>query len=128
MSSLSLIDAQKTVPALSYSLNLSRLFSGLFSSVKSTSHTMSAPLSPEVSGLITQLSELSVGLEDGRAGAREGLLGACSALISELAHPMESILMLMWAQVHFYSYQASEYPHSDQNALAYTSRCSSLGP
>jgi hypothetical protein len=86
---------------------------------------MSTPLSPEVSGLITQLSELSVGLKNGQAGAREGLLGACSALISELAHPMESILMLMWAQVHFYSYQASKYPHSNQNALAYTSRCSS---
>jgi hypothetical protein len=62
---------------------------------------MSAPLSPEVSGLLTQLSELSSGLKNGQPGAREGLMGACSALISELAHPMESILMLTWAQVGF---------------------------
>ena len=60
---------------------------------------MSTSLSPEVSGLLNQLSELSNGLKNGQPGAREGLMGACSGLISELAHPMESILMLMWAQV-----------------------------
>ena len=71
---------------------------------------MSAPLSPEVSGLLTQFSELSIGLKNGQPGAREGLLGACSALISELAHPMESILMLMWAQVHLILTKLADIP------------------
>lgn len=60
---------------------------------------MSASLSPEVSGLLNQLAHLSNELKDGQVGAREGLMGACSALISQLAYPMESILMLYWAQV-----------------------------
>jgi hypothetical protein len=62
---------------------------------------MSASLSPEVSGLLNQLSELSSGLKNGQPGAREGLMGACLAMFSELAHPMESIMMLFWAQVGF---------------------------
>ena len=60
---------------------------------------MSSPLTPEVAGLLNQLSELSTGPKNGEAGAREGLMGACGALISELAHPMEAIVMLLWAQV-----------------------------
>lgn len=63
---------------------------------------MSAPLSPEVSGLLNQVSELSNGLKNGEAGARQGLIGVCSALIAELSHPMESIVKLGWAQVRYF--------------------------
>lgn len=48
--------------------------------------TMSPPLSPEVSGLLNQLSELSRGLENGLPGAREGRMQTCGALVSELAY------------------------------------------
>jgi hypothetical protein len=60
---------------------------------------MSAPLSPEVSGLLDQLCELSSSVKNGQPGAREGLMGVCGALVSEFAHPVDSILMLLWAQV-----------------------------
>jgi hypothetical protein len=63
---------------------------------------MSAALPPEVSGLLNQVSELGNGLKNGQPDARQRLMGACSALIAELSHPMESILNLGWAQVCYF--------------------------
>lgn len=48
--------------------------------------------------LLDDISGLSDGLKNGQQGARERLLGACSRLISELSHPSETMLMLLWAQ------------------------------
>lgn len=53
--------------------------------------------------LLDQISKLGEGLKNGQQGAREGLLGACSRLISELSHPSESMLMLLWAQPSHHS-------------------------
>jgi hypothetical protein len=48
--------------------------------------------------LLDNIAELSHGLKNGHQGAREGLLGACASLISELSHPSETMLQLLWAQ------------------------------
>jgi hypothetical protein len=48
--------------------------------------------------LLDTIAELSDGLRNGRPGAREGLLGACTSLITQLSHPSEMMLQLLWAQ------------------------------
>ncbi|KAH7402918.1 O-methyltransferase [Pyrenochaeta sp. MPI-SDFR-AT-0127] len=58
----------------------------------------STPLSKTTLSLLDQIAQLSNGLRDGHQGAREGLLGACASLISELSHPSETMLHLLWAQ------------------------------
>jgi hypothetical protein len=59
---------------------------------------MSAPPSKTTTALLDSIAELSDGLKNGRQGAREGLLGACASLISELSHPTETMLQVLWAQ------------------------------
>lgn len=54
--------------------------------------------SKEALALLDNISNLSNGLKNGQQGAREGLLNACSRLISELSNPSEQMLMLVWAQ------------------------------
>ena len=56
------------------------------------------PLSQSTLSLLDNIAELSNGLKNGRQGAREGLLGVCASLISELSHPTEHMLQLLWAQ------------------------------
>lgn len=56
------------------------------------------PPTLEALTLLDSIAKLSDGLKNGEQGAREGLLGACSKLISELSHPTETMLMLLWAQ------------------------------
>ncbi|KAJ4374369.1 hypothetical protein N0V83_003110 [Neocucurbitaria cava] len=58
----------------------------------------STPPSKTALSLLDNIAELSDGLKHGRPGAREGLLGACANLISELSHPSETMLQLLWAQ------------------------------
>jgi hypothetical protein len=58
----------------------------------------SAPPSERTLSLLDNIAELSDGLKNGRPGAREGLLGACASLVSELSHPSETMLQLLWAQ------------------------------
>jgi hypothetical protein len=55
-------------------------------------------LSKTTLSLLDNIAELSDGLKNGRQGAREGLLGTCARLISELSHPSENMLQLLWAQ------------------------------
>ncbi|KAF2823177.1 O-methyltransferase [Ophiobolus disseminans] len=60
---------------------------------------MSSPApSKSTLALLDSIADLSDGLRHGRQGAREGLLGACATLISELSHPSETMLQLLWAQ------------------------------
>jgi hypothetical protein len=59
---------------------------------------MTAPPSKNALSLLDNIAELSDRLKNGRQGAREGLLGACASLISELSHPSETMLQLLWAQ------------------------------
>ncbi|OAL52741.1 O-methyltransferase [Pyrenochaeta sp. DS3sAY3a] len=56
------------------------------------------PPSQTTLSLLSSIAELSDGLRNGTAGAREGLLGACASLIQELSHPSETMLQLIWAQ------------------------------
>jgi len=58
----------------------------------------SSPPSKHTLSLLGNIAELSDGLKNGRQGAREGLLGACASLISELSHPSETMLQMLWAQ------------------------------
>lgn len=58
----------------------------------------SPPPSDTALALLDTIAELSSGLKNGRQGAREGLLGACAGLISELSNPSEMMLQLLWAQ------------------------------
>jgi hypothetical protein len=60
--------------------------------------TMTSSPSKEALALLNNIANLSDGLKNGRRGAREGLLGACANLISELSHPSETMLQLLWAQ------------------------------
>jgi hypothetical protein len=48
--------------------------------------------------LLDNIAQLSDGLKIGSPGAREGLLGACKSLISELSHPSENMLEFLWAR------------------------------
>jgi hypothetical protein len=56
------------------------------------------PVSQAATTLLEQLSQLGDAYKNGAAGSREGLLGVCSQLISELSHPTESMLRLLWAE------------------------------
>lgn len=58
----------------------------------------STPPTPATLALISEISNLGKGLENGTPGAREGLLSAASRLISSLQHPTENALQLLWAQ------------------------------
>ena len=58
----------------------------------------STPPTQTTLSLLDNIAELSDGLKNGRSGAREGLLGACASLLSELSHPSEVMLQLLWAQ------------------------------
>ncbi|KAH4945556.1 hypothetical protein HBI67_129430 [Parastagonospora nodorum] len=58
----------------------------------------SDPPSERTLALLDNIAELSEGLRNGRSGAREGLLGACNSLVSELSNPMENMLQLLWAR------------------------------
>lgn len=58
----------------------------------------SAPPSQITLDILTEISSLGDGLKSGSPGAREGLLSAASRLISELQHPTENALQLLWAQ------------------------------
>ncbi|KAF2023244.1 O-methyltransferase [Setomelanomma holmii] len=60
--------------------------------------TTVSPPSKTTLALLSNIAEFSEGLKNGDAGAREGLLGACASLISELSHPPETILSLLWSQ------------------------------
>jgi hypothetical protein len=57
-----------------------------------------SPASATTLSLLDKIATLSDGLKIGQQGAREGLLGACASLISELSHPSETMLQLLWAQ------------------------------
>lgn len=48
--------------------------------------------------ILNDITTLGDGLKNGTPGAREGLLSAASRLISELQHPTENALQLLWAQ------------------------------
>lgn len=63
----------------------------------------STPPSQNALSLLDNISKFSDGLKNGQQGAREGLLGACSQLISELSHPSETILNLLWSQPSHHS-------------------------
>ncbi|KAJ4355704.1 uncharacterized protein N0V89_003724 [Didymosphaeria variabile] len=56
------------------------------------------PSSQGALALVESIAKLGEGLKNGEQGAREGLLGACSKLITELSHPSETMLQLLWAQ------------------------------
>jgi hypothetical protein len=57
-----------------------------------------SPASATTLSLLENIATLSDGLKNGQQGAREGLLGACASLISELSNPSETMLQLLWAQ------------------------------
>ena len=60
-----------------------------------------APISPPSQTTVSILNEInSLGnaLKTGHQGAREGLLSAALRLVSELQHPTENALQLLWAQ------------------------------
>jgi hypothetical protein len=59
---------------------------------------MTAPPSKHALALLDNIADFSDGLKNGRQGAREGLLGACASLMSELANPGEQMLQLLWSQ------------------------------
>ncbi|KAI2478876.1 O-methyltransferase [Pyrenophora tritici-repentis] len=48
--------------------------------------------------LLDNIAQLSDGFKNGSPGAREGLLDACRSLITEVSHPSENMLQLLWAQ------------------------------
>jgi hypothetical protein len=48
--------------------------------------------------LIDNISVLADGLNNGQPGAREALLSACASVISELSHPSETMLQVLWAR------------------------------
>ncbi|KAF1829030.1 O-methyltransferase [Decorospora gaudefroyi] len=48
--------------------------------------------------LLDNIAQLGDGLKNGSPGAREGLLDASRSLITELSHPSENMLQLLWAQ------------------------------
>ncbi|KAF1961837.1 O-methyltransferase [Byssothecium circinans] len=56
------------------------------------------PPSKATLAILDNISELSDGLKNGKQGAREGLLDACSQLVADLTHPSEELLRLFWAQ------------------------------
>ncbi|KAL5114954.1 hypothetical protein ACEQ8H_007126 [Pleosporales sp. CAS-2024a] len=58
----------------------------------------SSPPSERTLALLDTIAQLSERLKNGSPGAREGLLGACTSLVSELSNPMENMLQLLWAQ------------------------------
>lgn len=59
---------------------------------------MASQVSQDAIALINQLTKLGDAYKAGKAGSREGLLSVCSKLISELSHPTESLLRLLWAE------------------------------
>jgi hypothetical protein len=59
---------------------------------------MASQVSQDATALINQLTKLGDAYKSGEPGSREGLLGVCSKLISELSHPTESLLRLLWAE------------------------------
>jgi hypothetical protein len=58
----------------------------------------SSPPSERTLTLLDSIAELSEGLRNGRQGAREDILGACTSLVSELSNPMENMLQFLWAR------------------------------
>jgi hypothetical protein len=56
-----------------------------------------APSSNALS-LLDNIVTLTDGLRNGQSGAREALLSACSSVISELSHPSETMLQVLWAR------------------------------
>jgi hypothetical protein len=59
---------------------------------------MASQVLQDASALIDQLTKLGNAYKIGQVGSREALLGVCSKLISELSHPTESMLRLLWAE------------------------------
>jgi len=59
--------------------------------------TLQAP-SKHALSLLADIASLTHGFENGLDGSREGLLNACSSLISELRNPSENMTHLIWAQ------------------------------
>jgi hypothetical protein len=60
---------------------------------------MASPsVSQAATALLDQLSQLGEAYKNGAPGSREGLLGVAGQLISELSHPTESMLRLLWAE------------------------------
>jgi hypothetical protein len=64
---------------------------------------MAFEVSQDAAALINQLAKLGDAYKTGEAGSREGLLGVCSQLISELSHPTENMLRLLWAEPSHHS-------------------------
>ncbi|KAF1842293.1 O-methyltransferase [Cucurbitaria berberidis CBS 394.84] len=58
----------------------------------------SSPPSATTLSLLDKIADLSDGLKNGRQGAREGLLDACTSLVSEISNPSEMMLRLLWSQ------------------------------
>lgn len=48
--------------------------------------------------LLDNIADLSDGFRNSRQGAREGLLGACARLVTEISLPSENMIQLLWAQ------------------------------
>lgn len=57
-----------------------------------------SPPSQTTVSILNEINSLGDDFKSGRQGAREGLLSAASRLISELQHPTENALQLLWAQ------------------------------
>jgi hypothetical protein len=64
---------------------------------------MALQVSQDAVAFIDKLTKLGDAYKTGQAGSREGLLGVCSQLISELSHPTESMLRLLWAEPSHHS-------------------------
>jgi hypothetical protein len=58
----------------------------------------SNPPSDFTLSLLDNIAQLSDAFKNGSPGAREGLLGACKRLVSEISNPSENMLELLWAQ------------------------------
>lgn len=92
------------------------------------------PPSETTLAILDELASLGDGLKNGSPGAREGLLSAASRLISELSHPTENAIQLLWAQpthlavirlaVEMKLFQAMlTTPSTGENSTSIAARC-----
>jgi hypothetical protein len=86
--------------------------------------------------ILSEITSLGDDLKNGSQGAREGLLSAASRLISELSHPTENALHLLWAQpthlavirmaVEIKLFQALQNPAGETSPII-AAKCSPAG-